>query len=428
MRLVKTSMLNAIAVSVKMLAMLIINKVLALYVGPAGYAVVGQFQNAIQIMLSVASGAFNAGIVKYTAEYNTPEDKERLIHIWRSAGSISIICTLVVAFVSYIGSSYWSGYFFNSPDYGNIFKVFALTIIFFVMNNLLISILNGKKEIKSYVAVNVSGSLISVILIFILVNFYGLYGVLLSLAIYQSVTFFVSLYICYQKSWFKFKYFLGKIDKTAFLKLKNYTVMALTSAICIPLCHMAIRQYLGNNLGWDSAGYWEAMWRISSIYLMFVTSTLSFYYLPRLSELKNSSLIKKEIFKGYKYILPCTAVLSSLVYFSKGIIVPLLFSEEFYPIKELFLWQLVGDSLKIGSWIVAYTVLAKSMTKFYIISEIFSSFCFYFLTTYFTNSMGLEGVAFAYAVNYLFYWVVVFLYVFYRLSVTGESNENTVTG
>ena len=59
MTLVRTSLLNAIAVAIKMLTLLGINKILAVYVGPAGYAALGQFQNAVQMISTFASGAIN---------------------------------------------------------------------------------------------------------------------------------------------------------------------------------------------------------------------------------------------------------------------------------------------------------------------------------------------------------------------------------
>jgi PST family polysaccharide transporter len=69
MTLIKTSLLNAIAVLIKMLTMLGINKVLAIYVGPAGYATLGQFQNAVQMITTSPAGAINTSVTKYTAEY-----------------------------------------------------------------------------------------------------------------------------------------------------------------------------------------------------------------------------------------------------------------------------------------------------------------------------------------------------------------------
>jgi len=97
MTFLKTSLLNGIAVVVRMLTLLCINKILAIYVGPTGYAALGQFQNAVQMITTFASGAINAGVTKYTAEYH--EDEKRQHSVWQTAGSISILGAVTTGIV-----------------------------------------------------------------------------------------------------------------------------------------------------------------------------------------------------------------------------------------------------------------------------------------------------------------------------------------
>ena len=95
MTLIKTSLLNGIAVIIKMLTLLGLNKILAIYVGPTGYAALGQFQNAVQMITTFASGALNTGVTKYTAEYY--EDEVRQHTVWRTAGTIALLGSLTTA-------------------------------------------------------------------------------------------------------------------------------------------------------------------------------------------------------------------------------------------------------------------------------------------------------------------------------------------
>ena len=141
--------------------------------------------------------------------------------------------------------------------------------------------------------------------------------------------------------------------------------------------------------------YWEAMSRLSAAYLMFVTATLSVYYLPRLSELKSFSEIKHEIVQGYKLILPVTIIGSVLIYLLRDTLIITLFTKDFLPMRDLFAWQMIGDTLKIGSWILAYVMLSQAMFKVYIVSEIFFSIGFVCLTWILTKAYGLQGVVIA---------------------------------
>lgn len=402
MTLIKTSLLNGIAVIIKMITLLGINKILAVYVGPVGYAALGQFQNAMQMITIFASGAINTGVTKYTAEYYQDEARQHLV--WRTAGTIVLIGSLATAVLVALFNRPLASWFLKDASYGGVFLWFAVTLVLFTLNTLLLAVLNGKKEIARYVLANISGSIFALLITSVMVIRYGLYGALVALAIYQSLTFFVTLLLCYKAPWFKIGHFFGGVDKSAALNLAKYTAMALTSAVCLPLSHILVRNYLGETFGWPAAGYWEATWRLSTAYLMLVTTTLGVYYLPRLAELNLPAEIAREVRNGYKLILPVAALSGVLIYTLRDAIVGFLFTPDFLPMTELFAWQVLGDTLKIGSWILSYLMLGKAMFKLFMLSEIIFSAIFVMLTIFITSEVGLKGVAIAHAVNYALYW------------------------
>lgn len=413
MNLFKTSALNGIAVLIKTATMFLLNKLLAVYVGPSGYAAIGQFQNFIQIVTTFAGGAINTAVVKYTAEYHESESKQRLV--WKTAGSIVLIFSIIVAILVLILQKQLSISILKSTEYQSIFIWFATFLIFFNLNALFLAILNGKKEILRLVIANISGSIFSLLVTGLLAFKLGLYGVLVALSINQSIIFLVTLFLCYKSNWFKVSYLFGKIDKQLSRKFIGYVLMALTSTLCVPLSQMLIRNYIGNEFGIDYAGYWEAMIKLSGAYLMLITTTLSVYYLPRLSELKDRTSIKKEVNLGYKFIFPVAILGATAVYLLKDFIIPLLFSDSFMPMRELFLWQMGGDVLKIGSWLLGYLMLSKAMTKLYIVTEIFASISLVVLTYIFTKVMGYQGLSFAYFINYALYWAILSVSIYRRL-------------
>lgn len=409
MTLIKTSLLNGIAVVIKMLTMLGLNKILAIYVGPAGYAAIGNFQNAAQMITTFASGAINTGVVKYTAEYHDDEEKQR--QVWRTAGTIAVLGSVITGIGVAVFSKQIAQWFLQDESYNTVFIWFSVTLVFFIFNTLLLAILNGKKEIHRYIIANIAGSLFSLAVTSVLAVQFGLHGALTALAIHPSFAFVITLYLCYKADWFKFSYLFGRLDKQVVLNLSKYTAMALTSAGCVPVSHILIRTHLAETLGMDAAGYWEAMWRLSAAYLMLVTTTLSLYYLPKLSELKDPKEIKAEILQGYKIILPVAAACGLVIYLLRDFIIGVLFTSDFISMRDLFAWQMVGDTLKIGSWILAYLMLGKAMTKLFISTEIIFAANFYGLTVMLTNLYGLEGVNIAHAVNYAVYWVVMLVLI-----------------
>lgn len=413
MNLFRTSVLNGVAVLIKTITMFVLNKILAVYLGPTGYAAIGQFQNFIQMVTTFAGSAINTAVVKYTAEYHEDETKQRAV--WKTAGSIVFLFSFVFAILILIFQKQLALYIFQSLKYQTIFIWFAIFLIFFNFNTLFLAILNGKKEILKLVLANIAGSLFALVITGVLAIKLQLYGALIALSIYQSIAFIVTLILCHRADWFEFSSLLGKIDLGITKKFASFILMALVSAICVPLSQMLIRAYLTQEFSLAYAGYWEAMIRLSTVYLLLVTTTLGVYYLPRLSELNAIDEIKKEVYLGYKFIFPLAVVGGICVFILRDWIINLLFSPSFAPMQDLFLWQMMGDALKIGSWILAYLMLSKAMTKLYICTEIIFTVLLIALTYICTQVFGFEGVSIAHLINYGLYWIVISLFIFKQL-------------
>ncbi|PMV17881.1 MULTISPECIES: O-antigen translocase [unclassified Pseudomonas] len=422
MTLIRTGLLNSIAVAIKMLTLLGVNKVLAIYVGPGGYAALGQFQNAIQMITTFASGAVNTGVTKYTAEYVGDHISQR--KVWGTAGTIALIGSLLSAFIIIFCNKTLSSWFLSSEGYGGVFICFAVSLVFFSFNALLLAVLNGRKEIATYVLANIAGSIFSLVITAFMAMNFGLYGALIALAVYQSFAFVVTLALCYRAPWFRVSYFFSGIDAAVALNLSKYALMAFTSAACVPVSHILVRDYLGETFGLQAAGYWEAMWRLSAAYLMLVTTTLSVYYLPRLSELKGANEIRSEIVQGYRVILPIAIVSALIIYLMRDFIIVTLFTGDFSPMRELFAWQMLGDTLKIGGWVLAYLMLGKAMMKLFICSEVIFAAGFVAFTWGFTKIYGFQGVAIAHAVNYFLYWLVMAFFIWRKLVDRQGFTEN----
>ena len=179
MNLVKTSLLSLASTAAKMVTGLAISKALAIYVGPSGLAVVGQFQNFIQIVLTAAKGALDTGVTKYTAEYRDDEARR-----WRLFGTAARICAVsctLVAFLLIGAAEPLSRHFLHTGDYAYVMRLFGATIGLFVLNSLLLAILNGLQEIQTYIFVNIVQSALTLVLTTLLIVSLGLDGALIAL-------------------------------------------------------------------------------------------------------------------------------------------------------------------------------------------------------------------------------------------------------
>jgi PST family polysaccharide transporter len=404
MTLIKTSLLSGIATVVKIINGFLVTKIIALYIGPAGMGFIGQFQTFVAVIMDLATGAITGGVVKYTAEFRDDETEKQ--KVWSTTLRISTIATLLISVILILFHRPLSELFFKTDEYASIFLVFACTLILFVFNNQLLSILNGQKEIKKLISVKIASSFVSLGLTGTLAYFFGLYGALLSNVVGQSIVFVVTLTFVLKSEWFKLRLFTQKIDPVYVKKLGKFAAMAVVSTVALPVSRIIVRDYLGESISWESVGYWEGVWRISSVYLSLITVSLSIYYLPRLSEIKDSGELKRELFYGYKVILPLVITMAGVIYLLRDFAIVALFTKEFMPMSDLFLFQLTGDVIKIAGWLLSYVMIAKAMARKFIFTEILFSVTFIVLNILFINIFGLVGVTYAYALSYTLYLIM----------------------
>ena len=409
MSLIKTSLLNGIAVASKLGSALVLNKILAVYVGPSGYAAIGQFQNVVSILVNLAGGLVAAGVTKSTAQHFDDEAKQH--KVWQTAIRFSLAASMLCGFILLMVGGRLSEWLLHRSDMSTVFFWLALSLPAMAANNLLLAIVNGKKEIGIYVAANITGSFVNLLLISFLAYFFGLFGALLAFTISPAVVLLSTAALVARRAWFKPQLLWGKMDADTTHELSGFAIMGITSALVVPLSYMLIRDHLASHLGLPAAGFWQASWKISEMYLMLVTTTLGIYYLPRLAEIRTASELKAEIIKVYRFVMPIVVISALIIYLLRDFIVQNLFSADFYPMRQLFAWQLTGDILKIGSWILGYVMLGRAMVKTFIITELFFSLSLYLLARLFIDNFGLKGVAIAYAVNYFIYWVLMILLI-----------------
>ncbi len=402
--MLNTSFYTGIGTAIGFISGFVVNKVIAVLIGPSGIAIVSQFQNFISITTSISTGGIQQGVVKYVAEVR--EQKEKKAEILSTALKITLISTILVGVLTAIYSGYLSSILFDSNEYKTILIVFGGTVVLFGLNRLLISILNGNGEIKKLVAVKISTNLMGLVLTITLAFFYSVFGALLALALSQSVVFFLSLVFVIKSDWFQIDLFNKKIDKENVLKLLKYTLMAVSSMVIPPLVQIGIRNHISETLTIAEAGYWDGLWKISKSYLGLITSTLSIYYLPKLSSLKESKLIRRELLNGYKLIAPTLLVGLFIIYFAREYIILILYSDEFMKMEKLFFPQLIGDFFMVMAWLIGYIMLAKAKTKLFIGMQLYSSAVTYFLSVFLINVWGLEGVVWAHAYRFIFHFLL----------------------
>jgi len=420
MTLIKTSLLSLIATIFKVSYGLIINKLLAVYMGPSGIALVGQFQSVQSGMLGIATAGLGQGLTKYLSEFRG--DVKKNAPVFATAVKLELFFLLPVSVGLFVFSDWLSDVVFHSNEASVWLSWLAISIIPASLGALFVAALNGLGEIRSLTLVGVLSSCLGIVLSILLVPLWGVGGVVASLLLTPVLVVFVSMFYLHKSTLFSWEWVKVKVNREDTKCLGKFTLMALASAIAIPVSHILIRNILTDQVSIDAAGLWTGMWRISEAYLMVITMTLSVYYLPKLSGLKTSKDVKHEIRQGQYIILPLVLLSALILFFLKDWVIRLLFSASFYDMRELFAFQLVGDFIKIASWLYAYLMLAKAKVGIFICTEVGFSVLFVLLSTFFIGEYGLVGMSYAFAVNYTLYLFLI-IWWFYRSCEKGVFDE-----
>ncbi len=379
--------LQMASVMTKIVAGILTSKAIAVFIGPVGLALVGNLRDFVKAFQTIATGGLYKGAVKYISEFK--EDAYNLSKTVSTVYYTGFVLTVVVSFFCYFKAEWINSVIFPTyNDYAYVIQVFAIVLPFYALNLFSFAIMNGFSKYKILIIINIIGQILSVSVALLLIYQNQIDGALISVVIAESLIFLITLVgIINRQSLVP----LIKVKSTSFQlfkKMGTHSLMALFAAVLLPLVGIAIRTYIIDNVGFKDAGFWEAINRISKYYLMFISSLFALYLLPRFAELESAKEFKKEVFSFYKTIIPVLSVGLLLIYLLKHYIVLAIFNDEFLPVKDLFLWQLLGDFVKVLSIVIAYQFLAKKMFWHYVLTEVFLVIILYTTSVYFINSVG----------------------------------------
>lgn len=395
--ILKIFTLNSLATFVRIIFNLLLIKTIAGKLGTNGMAYYGQLSSLISIVSITSTGGITNGIVKFTAE--NINKRTSLLKYLKTANQLSFIFSILNVLVLIIFSKIISRILFNDESFYWVICLYASSIFFYVLSTIIIAVLNGYSKFEKIVIINVSFIIISSVFSIFLTLFFGLNGALTSIAISQFFQIIIIFLFIKKKD---FIYFFRGI-MISFPKVYKdfliFSIMALFSAICVPFTLLIVKRLIIQNISINDAGLYEGVLRISNIYLGIISSTLTFYFLPKLSHLKTNKSINSEIFFTLKYLIIASLLLLSVIYVTRSFTINIFLSSRFAKISDILGWQLIGDFFRICSYIFAILLIAKKQIKIHIIIELLFALVFGSLTFYLIKFKNLSYVSFSYAIS-----------------------------
>ena len=395
MSLAKASVWTAGSTLIKIGAGLVVVKLLAVAFGPAGVGQAGNFRQLITVLGVLAGAGIFNGVTKLVAQHQ--HDAAGLQRVTGTASAMVLSFSTLLAVIFLLAAGPISVGLFGHARYENVVRMVAFIQMGIAWANLTLAIIKGFRDAAGNALALIIGSLIGVVAYYACFRLGGYEGALLGLALVPALVAIPAVWMLMRREHVPLRYLKPSWDGPLARHLGKFTLMALMTAVTLPVAYVMMRNLLAARYGWDAVGIWQGVSSISDAYLQFITASFSVWLLPTLSRLEAKRDITREIGRALKFVLPAVATASFAVW---------LFSPQFTAMRDLFAWQLVGDVLKVGAYVFGYLIIAKASLRFYILTEVsqfalLTSFSYWLIPAH-----GAAGAAQAYMATYIVYFAL----------------------
>lgn len=416
MSLAKASVWTAVSTLVKIAAGLLVVKMLAVTYGPAGVGQAGNFRQLITVLGVLAGAGIFNGVTKYVAQ--TQQQPAELRGVLGTASAMVLGFSLLLAAVFLLFAAPISRALFGHEQYQQVIRIVAFLQLGIAWANLALAIMKGFRDAAGNALALIVGSGVGVAAWFVCYWLGGYSGALVGLAMVPALVVVPAAWLLARRDHLPMRYLLPQWRPEYARSLGKFTLMALITAVTLPVAWMMMRNLLAQHAGWEQVGLWQGVSSISDAYLQFITASFSVYLLPTLARLQTKAEISREILKSLRFVLPAVAAVSFTVWLLRDFAIWLLFSSQFTGMRDLFVWQLIGDVLKVGCYVFGYLVIAKASLRFYILTEVSQFVLLTAFSRWLIPLHGAAGAAQAYMATYIAYFALCAgVFIIYRRRV-----------
>ncbi len=385
------------------------SKFIAVLIGPIGIGISGMLTATLGIIAGLTNFGLGASAVRdISAAYETGNNKRiaivvnvlyRLVWI---TGLLGMILTLLLSpWLSYLS--------FGNYNYTIAFLVLSITLLINQLNSGQLVVLQGSRKFSLLARANLAGSVIGLLATIPLYYIWGIDGIVSTLVI----SAFVSLLISY--------YFRKKVD-VEYLRinlvlsftegkkmLKMGFLISMSSFITIGSSYL-IRIFITHQGNLVEVGLYNAGFAIISTYVGLIFSAMGADYFPRLSGMADNIIsLNDTINKQIEIVLIILGpILVFFIMFIKWII-QILYSSQFTAVNSMIIWAAIGMLFKAVSWCIAYSFLAKGLSKLFFWNEIVANIYLIALNIFGYYNWGLTGLGYAFLLSYFIYMVQVLI-------------------
>jgi enterobacterial common antigen flippase len=270
-------------------------------------------------------------------------------------------------------------------------------------------LVQGKRRIKDLAKLNIYSSIYGVIIGIPFIWLYGIHAIVPMIIAIELMNLITSW-------WYARKIEVMELK----LKIKEFIAISkgfinlgfafMCAGFSTMLATYFIRIIIIKEINLTAVGYYQASLALSSIYIGVILDAMSKDYYPRLTAVSDDltkvrKMINDQIQIGLLYAIPglmVTMVLSSFI-------IRAFYSSEFSVSAGILRWQILGVFLRVIAWPLGYMILAKGMSKLYLLTEASLNLVHVLLVYLLIKARGIAGTGIAFFIFYIIYFIVLFI-------------------
>jgi O-antigen/teichoic acid export membrane protein len=387
----------ASSILVKAVAGLIVIKLLAWKLGPDGFGLLGQLMTLVAITGMFAGGGITNGLIKVLAE--SPVASKEGKAWFATAFTLTTVISAIVALLLMLFSTALSNRLMQG-GFTALFVGLGLVQAIVGYASLVQAEASSRGESVFYAKVNILGTVLGTLVLALAVNSFGFDGAAYSVMLMPALTAIVTLLFMAsgRRELFHFSRFL--VDRVRMRHLLSFSVLALVGSTSVPVAQILMRDGMAQRFGWEQVGLWQGVIKLSDVYMQFVGVVLMNYVLPRYASAANLNLVIKEFKVSLLWLLSALMLGFIALYSLKNIVVKLVFSDEFLPMTDYFLPQMVGDIFRTIASAISLIFMARGAVRVSIIFEFAQGIFVFSVFLMLLSTFGSMAPVYAHVITY----------------------------
>lgn len=414
--LVKALIKTGSSSAVNIILGVISTKIIAIVLGPNGIGLYSLLRQIVQTASIVGSGGQTALVQGIASKKGKERDTYIVTVFWLFILGAVLVSTLLIIFSPQIAIIV-----FKKSDLQtiNLVKWISLPVFLTIIFVYLTSILNGFKTIGRLALGQVTVA-ITVVLLTYPTSKLVESGYTIAFILMMSASSFVGIVfyfiVAYKEKWLKpiFLHFKPHFDKSAIKHFYFIAVPIFITGLVTTGVLLIVRAMIVQNGGLQEAGLFDVAWALSMAHVMLFLSSLSTYYAPRIGEIDDQQerVIVIQDTMRLATLVTVPSVVSVIVL--KPLVVEILYSTQFTPSIEIMRWMLIGDYLKVASWVLSIPAVMCGHIRTYFLGEILWNAGFLIASTIAIFIFGnIQGIGIGFSILYALYLIY---YIHYSIS------------